>query len=233
MPTRTLTATEVAEIIGNDGITEANEWLARGDGIAVYQDKAFDSSTMGQRRIFSFGSSTAQFDVPPERLPDFPGEINWRYQLEGVYRSNTALTPPAEHDWATPTTVLRLIMDSFKSKIIGRPDRLIAYQLDVNRYVERSTVTMTLHVTDSEGASPRKGRRAPVRPVAHMGGNLLTPLTPDCTITVTTLTNELGEVDRLGSFWWTITGVGPVQQGVNDNLGSTIVNVHNLSMDRD
>lgn len=227
MPTRTLTATEVAEIIGNEGITEANEWLARGDGIAVYQDKALDSSSVGHRRIFSFGSPEAQFVVPPEQLPDFPGEINWRYQLEGVYRRNMPLAPPAEHDWATPIKVLELITASFRSPIKGRPDRLVGYSLEVRQYVEASIVTITLDVTRRPEVGPEQGEGE-----YQMAGRVLTPLVGGARITVSTLTNERGEVDRLGWFHWLIEGDTP-QQGDDANLGATIVNVHNLSMDRD
>ena len=61
-------------------------WLARGDGIAVYQNMALDSSTMGRRKYMSYGSPEAQLEmeVPPLRLPDIGPQINWMFQLIAV-----------------------------------------------------------------------------------------------------------------------------------------------------
>jgi hypothetical protein len=225
MPT-TYTSTEVAEIVGAEAIEQVNEWLARGDGIAVYVNADLGSHEVGHHRMASFGSPRAQFVVPPDQLPDFPGEINWRYRLEGVYRGRE-LTSPAEHDWASPTTVLELITASFRSPIKGRPDRLVGYGIEVRKYAEASIVTITLDVTRRPEVGPQQGQGE-----YQMAGRVLTPLIGGARITVSTLTNERGEVDRLGWFHWLIEGDTPLQ-GDDSNLGSTIVNVHNLSMDRD
>ncbi len=61
-------------------------WLDRGDGVAVYENKALDSASLGHRKFESFGSPDAQIEVaePPTRMPDLGGSINWAYQLEAV-----------------------------------------------------------------------------------------------------------------------------------------------------
>lgn len=68
-----------------------NRWLARGDGLAVYRNAAMDSSGCGNRKYVSFGSKEAQIetDEPPQRLPDIGNQINWMYQLEGVFRGES------------------------------------------------------------------------------------------------------------------------------------------------
>lgn len=73
----------------DDPATEAQVgvWLARGDGIAVYENQDLGHPDLGHRQFASFGSPEAMFpDAPPERLPDFPGQINWRYSLVGTYQ---------------------------------------------------------------------------------------------------------------------------------------------------
>lgn len=64
------------------------EWLARGDGVAVYEDADLSSPGMGDWKITSYGSAAAQIeaDQPPMRLPDIGGDINWRFVLVGTYR---------------------------------------------------------------------------------------------------------------------------------------------------
>lgn len=77
------------EMMGDPGIWEAwNRWLAAGKGVAVYQNQDMNHPELGHKRFASFGTPEAQFedDEPPKQLPDFPGEINWRYQLIGTYR---------------------------------------------------------------------------------------------------------------------------------------------------
>lgn len=62
-------------------------WRDRGDGIAVYQNIALDSSAMGHRKYMSFGSKAAQIEetIPPTRLPDIQGHgPGWKYQLVGI-----------------------------------------------------------------------------------------------------------------------------------------------------
>lgn len=224
---RTFSAIETSEMLGDEAIAKANEWLARGDGIAVYVNSDLGSAEVGHRQFCSFGSKEAQFMAPPTQLPDFNGAVNWRYQLEGTYRG-PQLEPPATHSWATPIAVLELITDSFKAKIIGRHDRLIGYGVEHRKYAEAGIVTFTLDVTGSEGVSPEHGHGE-----MQMAGRVLTPLVGTARITVSTLTNERGEVDRLGWFHWLIEGVDGGLQGDDGNLGSTIVNIHNLSMTKE
>lgn len=70
-------------------VEQVNGWLARGDGIAVYENHDFGHPDLGHRRYVSYGSAQAQIekDVPPEQMPDLAGHSpNWRYRLVGVYR---------------------------------------------------------------------------------------------------------------------------------------------------
>jgi hypothetical protein len=70
-------------------------WLARGDGAAVYENHDLGHRDLGQPQIASYGSAAAQLEtsVPPERLPDIGGRINWRYVLIGTYRNDETETP--------------------------------------------------------------------------------------------------------------------------------------------
>lgn len=65
-----------------------NNWLERGDGVAVYRNVDLGHPDLGHRKFVSYGSFAAQLEaeVAPERLPDIGGEINWRYTLEGTYK---------------------------------------------------------------------------------------------------------------------------------------------------
>ena len=73
---------------------QLNTWLARGDGVAVYENHDLSHIDMGHIKITSFGGSQAQLvnadhdPCPPERLPDgLPARhINWRYVLIGTYQ---------------------------------------------------------------------------------------------------------------------------------------------------
>lgn len=67
---------------------QINNWLVRGDGVAIYQNQDMNHPELGHRQIASYGSPAAQLetDEPPKTLPDIGGAINWRYQLEGTYR---------------------------------------------------------------------------------------------------------------------------------------------------
>lgn len=78
---------ELAQL-GPDTIAQVNAWLARGDGIAVYENADLGHRELGHRQYLSYGSPAAQLEVetPPTRLPDIGGRINWRYQLVGVHR---------------------------------------------------------------------------------------------------------------------------------------------------
>lgn len=74
---------------GTREITEkVNRWLARGDGVAVYQNHDLGHRDAGDIRIASYGSPDAYFEAaePPVRLPDTSRHINWRYSLIGTYR---------------------------------------------------------------------------------------------------------------------------------------------------
>jgi len=67
----------------------AEKWLARGDGVAVYENVALDSAQLGHRVFLSYGSKKAQLEMetPPVRCPDISGVvIGWKYQLVGVVR---------------------------------------------------------------------------------------------------------------------------------------------------
>jgi hypothetical protein len=65
-----------------------NRWLERGDGVAIYENQALDSSDLGHKQFISFGSPAAQIEdvEPPQRLPDIGNKINWRYSLIATYR---------------------------------------------------------------------------------------------------------------------------------------------------
>lgn len=71
-------------------IPVVNCWLARGDGIAVYENQELGNPDLGHRKFVSFGSPAAQLETanPPERLPDIGNTINWRYRLVGCYIGN-------------------------------------------------------------------------------------------------------------------------------------------------
>lgn len=78
-----------------------NRWLARGDGVAVYENHDLSHVAMGDVKIVSYGGQMAQLEDtkhdpnPPERLPDgLPaGHINWRYTLIGTYRGAVLEVP--------------------------------------------------------------------------------------------------------------------------------------------
>jgi hypothetical protein len=88
---RTFTADEVRALLAPEHVPTVNRWLARGDGIAVYQNHDLGSARVGHCQFASYGSPAAQLetDTPPQTLPDIGHAINWRYQLEGVYRGGT------------------------------------------------------------------------------------------------------------------------------------------------
>lgn len=82
------TETEVLALIDPVAHATVRRWLARGDGVAVYQNTCLDSAAQGHYQLVSFGSEKAQLevDVPPTRMPDIGENINWRYTLQGVCR---------------------------------------------------------------------------------------------------------------------------------------------------
>ncbi len=67
---------------------QINQWLARGDGAAIYRNEEFGHPGMGHIEIVSYGSSMAQLESqdPPIQLPDIGTTINWRYRLIGTYQ---------------------------------------------------------------------------------------------------------------------------------------------------
>lgn len=95
------TENEIREIIADWGdaapqvLETVNLWLARGDGVAVYENQDLGHPEGGERRLMSYGSEKAQVesDVPPERMPDIGHQINWRYVLVGCYRSDPLKVP--------------------------------------------------------------------------------------------------------------------------------------------
>lgn len=71
-----------------------NRQLGRGDKIAVYENHDLGHPEMGHRKYVSYGSPAAYLEVdePPQRLPDTPQEINWRYALIGVCTEGPVVT---------------------------------------------------------------------------------------------------------------------------------------------
>lgn len=90
-----MTRTEFQELLMKRdlgfAVTTVNRWLARGDGVAVYENVDFGHPDQGHIKLVSFGSAEAQIegDAPPKRLPDIGSDINWRYALQGTYRGET------------------------------------------------------------------------------------------------------------------------------------------------
>ncbi len=80
--------TELSEALAVTSHSIINRWLARGDGVAVYQNVEIGGANSGHRQFVSYGSPDAQIETaePPVRMPDIGGRINWRYQLEGTYK---------------------------------------------------------------------------------------------------------------------------------------------------
>ena len=83
-----MTEEELFEKLDPSHHETVRRWLERGDGCAVYENHAMDSSLCGHCQYVSFGSAQAQLeeDEPPQRLPDIGNRINWAYQLVGTIR---------------------------------------------------------------------------------------------------------------------------------------------------
>lgn len=213
---RTYTAIEVAELLPEGAIDKVNAWIARGDGIAVYTNEAFDRSDFGSIKFMSFGSDAAQFVVPPDQLPDFPGEINWAFRLTGTYRGERQLVPAAAHDFADPYLVLPFILGGFDNRDLAYLDsRLIAYTLEVG-YQPDGAANFNMYIR-AEYTPRIDGECAEIR---------LTAPTHD------------GRVDRLGPWSWYIRNMklaqsnlvdGQALTGSDPNLGGAIVSICNLS----
>jgi hypothetical protein len=87
-----------AELEARGALDQVNGWLARGDGVAVYEARAMDRSDFGNLKFVSFGSTAAQLETndPPQRLPDIGNEINWQFQLVGTHRGSILKVPGHE-----------------------------------------------------------------------------------------------------------------------------------------
>lgn len=79
-------------------VNQVNAWLARGDGIAVYENCDLGARDLGAVKLVSYGSSSAMLETgePPANMPDTPGQVNWRYQLHGTYRGAQLAMPAME-----------------------------------------------------------------------------------------------------------------------------------------
>lgn len=88
MTVQQLTRDEVLALVDPASHHLIERWLARGDGVAVYENQDMGSPGLGEQQFVSFGSDAAQLetDDPPERLPDIGNAINWRFTLVGVCR---------------------------------------------------------------------------------------------------------------------------------------------------
>lgn len=83
-----LTRAHVINLVGELNMSLIDQWLERGDGVAVYRNMDLGHPDVGHVQAVSFGSPDAQLetDEPPKILPDIGGAINWRYHLVGTYR---------------------------------------------------------------------------------------------------------------------------------------------------
>lgn len=64
-----------------------NQWLADGKGIAIYENRDFNSPECGHRQYMTSTTFAREpyNGTPPQILPDTADRINWRYCLVGVY----------------------------------------------------------------------------------------------------------------------------------------------------
>jgi len=83
-----LTADEVRERLDPEHYEQVNTWLARGDGVAIYENEDLGHPQLGHVKAVSYGSIAAWLGIvaPPRILPDTPTELNWRYCLIGTYK---------------------------------------------------------------------------------------------------------------------------------------------------
>jgi len=85
---QTFTIDDLAETLPPDSFTVCcmQKWLARGDGIAVYECRLLGSELLGHRVMVSFGGPDAQLpgDEPPNYLPVGLIRLAWAYTLQGV-----------------------------------------------------------------------------------------------------------------------------------------------------
>ena len=66
---------------------------ARGGSWAVYQDQAMDSRAFGHMQFLRFGPGST-FETPPERCPDTPSGLGWKYVLIGTVNLATGAVDP-------------------------------------------------------------------------------------------------------------------------------------------
>jgi hypothetical protein len=78
------------ELAAVDALDQANEWLLRGDGVAVYEARDNLHEDFGSRKYVSFGSSSAQLETnePPAQLPNIGNQDNSSYRLVGFHRGD-------------------------------------------------------------------------------------------------------------------------------------------------
>lgn len=63
-----------------------NQWLERGDGVAIYVNTDFGHPDQGHHQYVSFGGPEALIQGrPPTMMPDIGSAINWRYVLLDTY----------------------------------------------------------------------------------------------------------------------------------------------------
>lgn len=208
---KTYTADEVSEILGDAGREKANVWLARGDGIAVYRNEDLGSGDLGNFKFLSFGSATAQFVVPPEQLPDFPNEINWRFRLHGVYRSTALLTEPVEHDWVSIGTIVDMFVRNFHIDSMPEEKKWPGGRL--------ADCSLTLY---EEG-------------LLHITGTVLTTnVALHADVTLSAQVSPKREVDRLGEFTWSVTlPDGRTRNTKEYGLGPAFVGLYNVSLNKE
>jgi len=129
--TKTFTKEEIEKLIDPAHLTVVNKWLARGDGIAAYENQELGNPDLGHHKFVSFGSKAAQLEVetPPDLMPDI-GAINWRYSLIGTYRG-AALEPRPARD----------ISVSFKKR---RSGKLLWISVKTNSAIEASRLAAAL-----------------------------------------------------------------------------------------
>lgn len=139
----------LARAVGN-----FNRIISRGDGIAVYENAEIGHPEAGHRKYVSYGGTPeAQLAgfTPPQRLPDFPSEINWRYQLAGMCREPVPAPPPVTEVLGVPVNMepvllhYRVALDNYEPM-----PRVIGYGRIV-RYIARDGVTAWKLFPDDEG----------------------------------------------------------------------------------
>lgn len=88
---RTVTAQEIREGLSPAETELVNQWLADGKGIVVYENADLSHPEVGHRQYMTTTTfAKAPWNgTPPQTLPDYADQINWRYQLLGIYTGST------------------------------------------------------------------------------------------------------------------------------------------------